>query len=121
MDECPEHLTGETRAPLPAKPGQPACFDTEHVRNGTCDLFTFAAPLEGWRRASIREQRARKDWAEQTQRLADEDFPLAGKIILVTDNANLRFENTHGVASLYEMFPAAGARIKLKHLYPQFE
>jgi transposase len=65
----------------------------------------FVAPLEGWRRADITEQRTRKDWAEQIQRLVDEDFPLAEKIILVMDNLN-----THSVASLYETFPAEEAR-----------
>jgi transposase len=65
----------------------------------------FAAPLEGWRRAEITEQRIRKDWAEQIKRLVDEDFPLAEKIILVMDNLN-----THSIASLYETFPAEEAR-----------
>jgi hypothetical protein len=55
MDECPKQLIGETRIPLPAKPGKPGCFDTEYVRNGTCDIFMFVAPLEGWRRAEITE------------------------------------------------------------------
>jgi hypothetical protein len=86
MDECPKQLTGETRAPLPVKPGKPACFDTEYVRNGTCDIFMFVVPLEGWRRADITEQRTGKDWAEQIQQLVDEDFPVAEKIILVMDN-----------------------------------
>jgi transposase len=98
MDECPKQVIGETRTPLP---GQPACFDTEYVRNGTCDIFLFAAPLEGWRRADITEQRRREDWAEQIKRLVDEDFPRAEKIILVMDNLN-----THTIASLYETFPA---------------
>jgi hypothetical protein len=61
MDECPKQLIGETRLPLPVGPGKPACFDTEYVRNGTCAIFLFAAPLEGWRRAEITEQRTRKD------------------------------------------------------------
>jgi transposase len=65
----------------------------------------FVAPLEGWRRAEITEQRTRKDWAEQVQRLVDDDFPQAEKIILVMDNLN-----THNVASLYETFPAEEAR-----------
>jgi transposase len=46
----------------------------------------FAAPLEGWR-------------------LADDNFPLAEKIIQVMDNLN-----THSVASLYETFPAEEAK-----------
>jgi hypothetical protein len=94
MDECPKQLIGETRVPLPAKPGQAACYDTEYVRNGTCDIFMFLAPLEGWRRAEVTERRTRKDWAEQVKKLVDEDFPLAEKIILVMDNLN-----THNIAS----------------------
>ncbi|MDR1902319.1 MAG: hypothetical protein LBQ88_08585 [Treponema sp.] len=34
------------------------------MRNGTGDIFMFAAPLEGWRRAEVREQRTKKDWTE---------------------------------------------------------
>ncbi|MDR1636255.1 MAG: helix-turn-helix domain-containing protein [Treponema sp.] len=49
-------VCGPARIPLPVEPGKPACFDTEYVRNGTCDIFMFVAPLEGWRRAEIREQ-----------------------------------------------------------------
>jgi transposase len=105
MDECPKQLIGETRVPLLGKPGSAACFDTEYVRNGTCDIFMCVAPLEGWRRADITEQRTRKDWAGQIQKLVDEDFPLAEKIILVMDNLN-----THSIASLYETFPAEEAQ-----------
>jgi hypothetical protein len=66
-----------------------ACFDTEYVRNGTCDIFMYVAPLEGWRRAEVTEDRA-----EQVKKLVDEDFPLAEKIIPVMDNLN-----THNIAS----------------------
>jgi hypothetical protein len=64
----------------------------------------FVAPLEGWRRAEITEQRTRKEWAGQVKRLVDEDFPLADKIVPVMDNLN-----THNIASLYETFPAEEA------------
>jgi hypothetical protein len=63
------------------------------------------APLEGWRRAEITEQRTRKDWAGQIKQPADGDFPDAEKIILVMDNLN-----THSIASLYETFPAEEAK-----------
>jgi hypothetical protein len=110
MDECPKQLIEETRTALPAEPGRAACYDTEYVRNGTSDIFMFAAPLEGWRRAEIREQRRRKDWAEQVKKLVDEDFPNAEKILLVMDNLN-----THNAVSLYETFPPEEAkRIKDK-------
>jgi hypothetical protein len=105
MDECPKQLIGETRAPLPAEPGESARFDTEYVRNGTCDIFMFVAPLEGWRRAEVTERRTRKDWAEQIKRLVDEDFPQAEKIVPVMDNLN-----THSAASLYETFPPEEAK-----------
>jgi hypothetical protein len=83
------------------------------VRNGTGDIFMFVAPLEGWRHAEVREQRTRKDWAEQIKRLVDEDFPEAEKIVLVMDNLN-----THNRASLYETYPAEEAkRIKDKLHY----
>ncbi|MDR1251816.1 MAG: transposase [Treponema sp.] len=63
------------------------------------------APLEGWKRTEITEQRTRKDWAEQIQGLVDDDFPQAEKIILVLDNLN-----THNIASWYETFPAEEAK-----------
>jgi hypothetical protein len=81
-------MIGETGVPLPIMSGQAECFDTEYVRNGTWDIFMFVAPLEGWRRAEITEERTREDWAEQVKKLVDEDFPLAEKIILVIENLN---------------------------------
>jgi hypothetical protein len=45
----PRSLQGADRVPLPAEPGESTRFDTEYVRNGTCDIFMFVAPLEGRR------------------------------------------------------------------------
>lgn len=107
MDECPKQLIGEIRTPIASEPGKPERFDTEYVRNGTCNLFMFSAPLLGWRRVEVTTQRTRKDWAEQIRRLVDDDFPHAEKIVLVMDNLN-----THDPASLYEAFlPAEAKRI----------
>jgi transposase len=105
MDECPKQLTGETRTPLPVTPGQSERYDTEYVRNGTCELFMFTAPLLGWRRVEASERRARVDWAGQIKKLVNEDFPDAEKIILVMDNLN-----THTIGSLYEAFEPEEAR-----------
>ena len=105
MDECPKQLIGEIRTPLPSEPGQAERFDTEYVRNGTCDIFMFTAPLLGWRRAEVTEHRTRLDWAAQTKKLVDEDFPEAEKIVVVMDNLN-----THSIASLYEAFEPEEAR-----------
>ena len=114
MDECPKQLIGETRTPIPAEPGRPACFDTEYVRNGTCDIFMFVAPLEGWRRAEITEQRTCIDWAIQIKKLVDVDFADAEKITLVMDNLN-----THGIASLYKAFPPEEANSNRRFADPQ--
>jgi len=105
MDECPKQLIGEVQKPLPIKPGQPERFDSEYVRNGTCNLFMFNAPLTGWRRAEVTERRTKTDWAEQIRRLVEEDFPGAEKIVLVMDNLN-----THRPASLYEAFEPERAK-----------
>ncbi|MDR3336322.1 MAG: transposase, partial [Treponema sp.] len=89
-------------------PGETERYDTEYVRNGTCDIFMFNAPLLGWRRAEVTERRTREDWARQIKKLADEDFPDAKKITLVMDNLN-----THNPASLYETFqPEEAKRIR---------
>lgn len=105
MDECPKQLIGESRLPLATTPGHSARYDTEYVRNGTCNQFLFVAPNEGWRRVAVTEQKTRKDWAGQIRKLVDEDFPHADKIVLVADNLN-----THGPASLYEAFEPAEAK-----------
>lgn len=111
MDECPKQLIGETRQPLMGKPGRPERFDTEYVRNGTCNLFMFSAPLLGWRRVDVTERRTMTDWAEQVRHLVDVDFPWAEKVTLVMDNLN-----THRPASLYEAFAPEEARRILERL-----
>jgi transposase len=105
MDESPKQLIGEVHVPLPAEPGRPERFDTEYVRNGTCNLFMFTAPLLGWRRVDVTERRTQVDWAHQIKRLVDDDFPKAEKVVLVMDNLN-----THRPASLYEAFEPSEAK-----------
>lgn len=105
MDECPKQLIGETRPPIATEPGKPERFDSEYVRNGTCNLFMFVAPLLGWRRVEVTERRTSTDWAEQIRRLVDEDFWYAEKVVLVMDNLN-----THCPASLYKAFSPEEAK-----------
>jgi hypothetical protein len=95
MDEQSLQLVKETHVPIPAKPGTPAREDHEYERNGTANIFMFAAPLENWRRVDVTESRTAKDWAEQIRKLVDEDFPEATRIRLVMDNLN-----THGIAEI---------------------
>jgi len=53
VDETSKQLIVETRAPIPARPGQPRRVDYEYQRNGTANLFMMFAPLEGWRQVKV--------------------------------------------------------------------
>jgi len=104
MDEASKQLLGHEAAPLAMEPGKPLREDYHYQRNGTRAIFMFFAPHQGWRRVSSREQRTRRDWAEEIKRLIDVDFLHARRITLVCDNLN-----THHIASLYETFTAEEA------------
>ena len=89
----------ETRQPQSARPGAPAYYDYEYERNGVSNLFMLFAPLEGWRRVEVTDQRTKVDWARVERQLVDVDYPDKDRIVLVMDNLN-----THHPASLYEAF-----------------
>lgn len=105
MDETNKQLTKETRASIPAGPGQPAREDHEYERHGVANLFLFCEPLRGWRRVSVTPRRTKIDWADQVRRLVEEDYPHAERITLVMDNLN-----THRLSSLYEAFEPQDTR-----------
>jgi hypothetical protein len=105
MDEASKQLVSETRAVIPAQPGQPEIFDYEYARQGVCNLFLFVEPLAGRRHVLVKERRTRLDWAHAIKDLVDVRYPQARKIRLVMDNLN-----THGPESLYEAFEPSEAR-----------
>jgi len=107
LDEFCKQLLQEVRAPRSAKPGQPAKYDSEYIREGSATAFMIYAPLEGRREIFItpRATRTRIDYAHALEFLSDEIFPDAEKIILVEDNLN-----THDDASLYAAFAPEKAR-----------
>jgi len=111
MDEASKQLVGETRAPLPARPGDNAHEDYEYVRNGVANLFMFFAPLVGWRHIQVTERRTRVDWAYAMRDLVDVYFPTATTIRVVSDNLN-----PHDPGSLYEAFAPEEARRILDRL-----
>lgn len=115
MDEQPVQLIKETRTRLPLEPGKPERYDYEYERNGTTNIFMFSQPLEGWRRASVREQKTAIDWAEEIRLLLEEDFPQSENIALVCDNLN-----THTPASLYKAFEPEHARALVERLEIHF-
>ena len=105
LDETSKQLIIETRAPISAKPGQPARHDYEYERNGVANLFMVFAPLEGCRHVKVTDRHTAIDYAHVLRDLSDTHFPDAAKIVLLQDNLN-----THKPASLYEAFPAPEAR-----------
>jgi hypothetical protein len=111
MDEKPYQLLGESRTPIPMKPGKEKREDSEYVRGGHCSIFVFAEPLTGWRHASAQERRTKIDWANQIDELLIGRFPNAKKVVLVSDNLN-----THVISSLYEAFSPEKARALAKRL-----
>lgn len=67
MDEKPFQLLDHVREPLPARPGRDAREDGEYVRCGTCSIFVWTEPLQGWRRVHALDRRTKIDWAGQVK------------------------------------------------------
>ncbi len=111
MDETSKQLVGETRTPLPARPGRPARIDYEYVRHGVRNLFLWVEPLAGRRHVHVTERRTKQDWARFIRELVDVHYPHAERVVLVLDNLNI-----HVSGALYETFPPAEARRVLARL-----
>ena len=105
LDETSKQLVGETRRPLPSRPGSARAYDYEYQRKGVSNMFMLFAPLEGWRRVEVTERRTKADWARVVRKLVDQDYADRERIVLVMDNLN-----THHPSSLYEAFEPAEAR-----------
>jgi hypothetical protein len=104
-DEMNRQLIGETRTPLPARPGQPAVYDYEYVRKGVGNIFMMFEPLASRREVVVSERHRRQDFAHCLRGLAEKHYPDAERIVLMTDSLN-----THSLASLYAAFPPEPAR-----------
>jgi len=104
FDESPYQLVSEVRQPLPVAPGHPVRYDYEYRREGTCNLFMFFEPLQGWRHVKVTDRRTTQDFAHCMRDLVDLHFPQAAVISVVLDNLN-----THTPAALYATFPPAEA------------
>ena len=111
FDETPRQLIGESRVPVPPKPGRPARFDYEYVRNGTANVFMFVDAHRSWRHAKVTDRRACGDFAECMRDLVDTHYPAAERIRVVLDNLS-----THTASALYETFEPAEARRILRRL-----
>jgi transposase len=111
LDETSKQLISETRVPVPMQPGQPACYDYEYERHGTCNLFVACEPLAGKRFLKVTKQRTKRDFALFIRDLVDVYYPAADTIVLVMDNLN-----THTPSALYEVFEPAEARRLIEKL-----
>ena len=115
MDETFKQLIGETRQPLPARPGSVERVDHVYSRNGVASLFLACEPLAGWRHVAVTDHRRRTDWAHFIRSLLEGRYHQADRVVLVMDQLN-----THSPASLYEAFPPEEAkrladRIEIHH------
>jgi hypothetical protein len=105
LDETFKQLIGETREPLPPRPGSVERYDHVYVRHGVASLFLACEPLAGWRHVAVTAHRCRGDWAHFVKALLEGRFREAERVVLVMDQLN-----THSTASLYDAFAPAEAR-----------
>ena len=88
VDEVSQVLHQEVRAPLRARPGQPARQDYAYRRVGTANLFLITAPFAGWRHVEVTARRTKLACAQILKDLVDVHFPQAQRITWVCDNLN---------------------------------
>jgi transposase len=111
FDEGPTQPIGETRRPIPPKPGQVERFDCEYRRAGTVNLFVLVDAHRSWRKVTATQQRTAADFARRRRELVEVDYPPAERIRVVLDNLS-----THTPGALYEAFPAEEAHRLLRRL-----
>jgi hypothetical protein len=111
MDEQPVQLLKETRVSIAATREHGKRVDYEYERNGTASIFMFAEPLSGWRQATARKRRTKKDWAIEVAHLLDTRYADCEKVTIVLDNLN-----THTKGAFYEVFEPTVARAYLKRI-----
>src|SRR5215213_2488437 len=99
VDETFKQLIGETREPLPMRPGSVERYDYVYTRNGVASLLLAREPLAGWRHLAVTDHRCRRDWALFIRARLEGRYRDAEKLVLVRDQLN-----THSPASLYEAF-----------------
>ena len=88
FEERPCRLLSDVREPLAPRPGGPGAgallVDPEYKRGGTANVHVAFEPLAGRRRVEVTEKRRKQEFAEEVRRMAEEDYPDAEKIRLVS-------------------------------------
>lgn len=109
LDEVRKALRRDARAPVPARPGQPARIEPESGRGGVVDRCLccelHGEPLAGRRGVAVSERRTGGDWAHPSRELVDVRSPDAERIVL--GMADLK---THTPASLSDACAPAEAK-----------
>jgi hypothetical protein len=93
IDEKSKQVLGETRKPLPPKPGAPAKQDYEYKRAGTCNVFVAVEPKGGRRVAEVTARRTKPDFVSFVKMLLEQLYGSARKVHLVLDNLNTHFRS----------------------------
>lgn len=105
VDEMPDQLLAEVRAPLPPEPGKPRREDYEYERHGTSNVLLAFEPRTGKRYVQVSETRTHADCAHFMQTLADTYDPEAQTLRVVLDNLS-----THTPVAFYETCAPQEAR-----------
>jgi DDE superfamily endonuclease len=85
VDETFKQLIGETREPLPMRPGTVERFDYVYTRNGVASLVLACDPLAGWRHLAVTDHRCHRDWALFIRALLEGRYRDAEKLVLVME------------------------------------
>ena len=104
LDEKSKQLLGNTRAPLPLKPGAGLKEDYEYQRAGTRNIFVAVEPKGGHREVSVTARRTKADFVTFVLYLLQRVYAGAKKLHLVLDNLN-----THFCGSFVAVLGAAAA------------
>jgi hypothetical protein len=99
FDEKSKQLLGDSRTPIPMKPGSIKKYDYEYKRNGTCNIFVAVEPKAGKHHIQVTAHRKRQDFAQFMKWLIVKKYKKVKKIKMVLDNLN-----THFKKSFYETF-----------------
>ena len=99
FDEKSKQLLGDSRTPIPMKPGSIKKYDYEYKRNGTCNIFVAVEPKAGKHHIQVTDHRKRQDFAQFMKWLIVKKYKKVKKIKMVLDNLN-----THFKKSFYETF-----------------
>jgi len=93
IDEKSKPLIRDSREGLPMKPGAPAKYDYEYVREGTCNVFVAVEPKGGRRVVEVTERRTKPEFVGFVRQLLERTYASARKVHLVLDNLNTHFRS----------------------------